>query len=203
RSSSPRVAQRSVSRWCSPVWDRCSPRPSCCSPRRRTRRAPPSSRDCSRSSRSCSSWRAWRCSVAGVWWRRLGVLLAALVVSVASGCAGDSAGAAEIRSGLVDIGNGRKLFLDCQGHGSPTVFIIPGLGSYAEAWNVVVPPNDPIRSSPYDIIGEAKLTPSPDAVQPTVARTTRVCSYDRPGTRFDGADRSTPVAQPHTIAQDV
>jgi pimeloyl-ACP methyl ester carboxylesterase len=138
-----------------------------------------------------------------VWWRRLGVLVAVLVVSVASGCAGYSAGAAETRSGLVDIGNGRKLFLDCQGHGSPTVFIIPGLGSYAEAWNVVVPPDDPIRSSPYDIIGEAKLAPSPDAVQPTVARTTRVCSYDRPGTRFDGADRSTPVAQPHTIQQDV
>ena len=29
---------------------------------------------------------------------------------------------------------------------------VPGKGSYAEAWNVVVPPDDPIRSSPYDII---------------------------------------------------
>ena len=99
--------------------------------------------------------------------------------------------------GLFDVGDGRKLFLDCQGSGSPTVFIIPGKGSYAEAWNFVVPPNDPIRSSPYDIITQAKLAPSPDAVQPTVARTTQVCAYDRPNTRLDGADRSTDGPQPH------
>ena len=42
--------------------------------------------------------------------------------------------------------------------------------------NVVVPLADPIRSSPYDIIAQAKLVPSPDAVQPTVAKTTRVCA---------------------------
>jgi len=83
------------------------------------------------------------------------------------------------------------------------VFIIPGKGSYAEAWNFVVPHDDPIRSSPYDIITQAKLEPSPDAVQPTVARTTRVCAYDRPNTRPDGADRSTDVPQPHGVQQDV
>ncbi|MDT5211686.1 MAG: hypothetical protein QOF67_4101 [Mycobacterium sp.] len=83
------------------------------------------------------------------------------------------------------------------------MFIIPGKGSYAEAWNYVVPPNDPIRSSPYDIITQAKLAPSPDAVQPTVARTTRVCAYDRPNTRPDGVDRSTEVPQPHGVQQDV
>jgi len=83
------------------------------------------------------------------------------------------------------------------------VFIIPGKGSYAEAWNFVVPPDDPIRSSPYDIITQAKLEPSPDAVQPTVAKTTRVCAYDRPNTRPDGADRSTDVPQPHGVQQDV
>jgi hypothetical protein len=42
-------------------------------------------------------------------------------------------------TGLVDLGGGRRLFLNCQGTGSPTVFIIPGKGSYAEVWNVVVP----------------------------------------------------------------
>lgn len=83
------------------------------------------------------------------------------------------------------------------------MFIIPGKGSYAEVWNVVVPPDDPIRSSPYDIIAQAEPTPSPDAVQPTIARTTRVCAYDRPNTRPDGANQSTPVPQPHSVAADV
>lgn len=105
--------------------------------------------------------------------------------------------------GAIDIGNGRAIFLDCQGHGEPTVLIIPGKGSYAEAWNVVVPQDDPIRSSDYDVIEQAALTPSRDAVQPTVARTTRVCAYDRPNTRPDGSDRSTPVNQPHGLAADV
>ncbi|MDT5015549.1 MAG: hypothetical protein QOD39_1709 [Mycobacterium sp.] len=131
--------------------------------------------------------------------RSLGVLSVVLVV--VTGCARASADPAP--SGVVDIGGGRALFLDCQGAGSPTVFIIPGKGGYAEAWNVVVPPDDPIRSSPYDTITQAKLGPSPDAVQPTVAKTTRVCAYDRPNTRPDGADRSTEVPQPHGVQQDV
>ena len=126
------------------------------------------------------------------------MLLVILAVATA-GCGVSSAESTD----LVDIGDGRKLFLDCQGDGSPTVFIIPGKGSYAEAWNVVVPPNDPIRSSPYDIITEAKFEPSPDAVQPTVAKTTQVCVYDRPNTRPDGVDLSTPVPQPHGVQRDV
>jgi pimeloyl-ACP methyl ester carboxylesterase len=132
--------------------------------------------------------------------RSLGVLLAILAVG-AGGCGRVAADPGP--SGLFDVGDGRKLYLDCQGQGSPTVFIIPGKGSYAEAWNYVVPPDDPIRSSPFDIITEAKLAPSPDAVQPTVAKTTQVCTYDRPNTRPDGADRSTEVPQPHSVQQDV
>jgi pimeloyl-ACP methyl ester carboxylesterase len=128
------------------------------------------------------------------------VLIAILAV-LAGGCARSAA--APGPSGLFDVGDGRKLFLDCQGAGSPTVFIIPGKGSYTEAWNFVVPPDDPIRSSPYDIITQAKLEPSPDAVQPTVAKTTQVCAYDRPNTRPDGVDRSTEVPQPHGLQQDV
>jgi hypothetical protein len=91
----------------------------------------------------------------------------------------------------VDIGNGRSLFMNCQGTapaGTPTVFVIPGKGGYADAWNAAVPPNDPIRSSPYDVIEEAKVDLSPESVQPMVARTTRICTYDRPGTRPDGPD---------------
>jgi pimeloyl-ACP methyl ester carboxylesterase len=118
-----------------------------------------------------------------------------------TGCA--KAAADDNFAALVDIGEGRSLYLDCRGNGSPTVFIIPGKGSYAEAWNVVVPPDDPIRSSPYDIINQANFAPSPTAVQPTVAQTTRVCVYDRPNTRPDGTDQSTPRPQPHTVQQDV
>jgi pimeloyl-ACP methyl ester carboxylesterase len=131
--------------------------------------------------------------------RSLGVLLA--ILAVIAGCARGSAD--QDPTGLFDVGDGRKLFLDCRGQGSPTVFIIPGKGSYAQAWNYVVPPDDPVRSSPYDVIADAKLAPSPDAVQPTVAKTTQVCVYDRPNTRPDGADRSTEVPQPHTLQQDV
>jgi pimeloyl-ACP methyl ester carboxylesterase len=130
--------------------------------------------------------------------RLLGALLA--VVAVA-GCVPASADPGVSR--VYDIGDGRALFLNCQGQGSPTAFVIPGKGSYAEAWNYVVPLDDPIRSSPYDIITEAKLAPSPDAVQPTVAKTTQICVYDRPNTRLDGVDRSTDVPQPHSVQQDV
>ena len=129
------------------------------------------------------------------------LLLAALVVLTAPACG--QTGEAPPPHGAIDLGNGRTLFLDCQGYGSPTVLIIPGKGSYAEAWNVIVPPGDPIRSSPYDLISQASLTPSPDAVQPTVAKTTRVCAYDRPNTRPDGTDQSTPVRQPHSLAAAV
>ncbi len=128
-------------------------------------------------------------------------MLLAILAVLAGGCARSAADPGP--SGLFDVGDGRKLFLDCQGAGAPTVFIIPGKGSYAEAWNVVVPPDDPIRSSPYDIITQAKLGPSPDAAQPTIARTTQVCAYDRPNTRPDGSDRSTEVPQPHDVQQDV
>jgi pimeloyl-ACP methyl ester carboxylesterase len=106
-------------------------------------------------------------------------------------------------AGLVDIGGGRSLFLNCQGEGSPTVFVIPGKGSYAEAWNAAVAPGDPTRSSPYDLIEEANIAASPDAAQPLVARTTRICTYDRPDTRPDGTDLSTPAPQPHTVQSDV
>jgi pimeloyl-ACP methyl ester carboxylesterase len=127
----------------------------------------------------------------------LGVVMA---IAVMTGCAGPHDG---VFAGPVDIGNGRQLFLNCQGRGSPVVFVIPGKGSHAGAWNVVVPADDPIRSSPYDIIEQAQPQPSPAAIQPTVAKTTRVCVYDRPNTRPYGDGRSTPAAQPHSVQADV
>jgi len=101
----------------------------------------------------------------------LGVLFALAVVV---GCAPQPHG--KNVAGLVDIGNGRVMFLSCQGAGSPPVFIIPGKGSDAEAWSTVVH---------------------------AVAQTTRVCAYDRPNTRRDGFYRSTPVPQPHSVQQAV
>jgi pimeloyl-ACP methyl ester carboxylesterase len=124
-----------------------------------------------------------------------------LVVSVIAGCAPLPRDLAF--AGLLDVGDGRAVYVDCQGTGSPAVFIIPGKGSYAGMWNAVLPDEDQIRSSPYDLAGQASLRPSPTATQPTVAKTTRVCAYDRPNTRFAGTERSTPVPQPHSIQQDV
>ncbi len=130
-----------------------------------------------------------------------GLLLAALIGLAVSGCAQTVKTAAP--NGPIDISGGRSLFVNCQGEGIPTVLIIPGKGSYAEAWNVSVPEDDPILSSPHDLIAQAALTPSPQAAQPLVARNTRVCAYDRPNTRPEGPDQSTPVRQPHTVAADV
>jgi pimeloyl-ACP methyl ester carboxylesterase len=128
--------------------------------------------------------------------------LAVLLVMAAMTLAAPRA-RADDTAGLVDIGDGRSLYLNCQGEGAPTVFVIAGKGSYADAWNAAVPPDDPIRSSPYDLIEEAKPGPSPTSAQPLVAKTTRICTYDRPNTRPDGDDRSTPVPQPHTVQSDV
>jgi pimeloyl-ACP methyl ester carboxylesterase len=101
----------------------------------------------------------------------LGLVMAVVVIAGCAAVPDD-----EDFAGLVAIGDGRGLFLKCQGSGSPTVFVIPGKGSYAAEWTTVM------RS---------------------VAKITRVCAYDRPNTRPDGSDRSTPVRQPHSVQQAV
>lgn len=58
---------------------------------------------------------------------------------------------------LVDIGNGRRMNIDCIGHGSPTVIFEAGLGDQIRAWVMV---------------------------QPAIAKVTRACSYDRAGLGF-------------------
>jgi pimeloyl-ACP methyl ester carboxylesterase len=131
------------------------------------------------------------------------ILLAVLLVAAAA-TVGTPPAHADDTAGLVDIGGGRSLYLNCQGEGSPTVFVIPGAGSYAQAWNASIPADDPIRSQPYDLIEEATIDfPTALAAQPLVAKTTRICVYDRPDTRPDGPEQSTPVAQPHTVQSDV
>src|SRR5215211_3395557 len=65
--------------------------------------------------------------------------------------------------GLVDIGGGRKMYMECQGKGRPTVVFVAGAGDRTETWSKT-------------------LDPSEQAVLPAIAETNRVCAYDRPGT---------------------
>jgi len=82
---------------------------------------------------------------------------------------------------LVEIGNGRKMYLECRGSGSPTVILESGYRNDADIWS-------------------AQLEPGMTTVFPQVAKFTRVCAYDRPGTFLDGnhLSRSTPVPMPRT-----
>lgn len=121
--------------------------------------------------------------------------LAMMLALLSSG----SAAAADF-AGLVDIGDGRKIYLECRGTGSPTVVLISGKGNGAADWSEILGPSDPAHDADYDAVawGKGNLHKSGSAVLPMVSRFTRVCAYDRPGVRLDGPDRSTPVAQPHS-----
>jgi pimeloyl-ACP methyl ester carboxylesterase len=93
------------------------------------------------------------------------------------------AGAAD-RAGPVDIGGGRKMYLECRGTGSPTVVIVAGGKASADDWT---------RPEPGRI-----------DVFAGVAGFTRVCAYDRPGTPVgEGPSRSDPVPQPITAGDSV
>ena len=108
-------------------------------------------------------------------------------------------------AGLVDIGDGRKMYLECRGTGSPTVVLVSGKGNGAADWNEILDPADPIHAVPTDLlaVGQGKLIASDKAVLPSVSSFTRVCAYDRPGVRTDGQDVSTPVPQPHAADRTV
>ncbi len=89
---------------------------------------------------------------------------------------------------LVDIGNGRSIYLECRGRGGPTVVLVNGLGERADNWMVT------------------NANPSSDkgSVFAEVAGLTRVCAYDRPGTATAtetgfNLSRSTPLASPATV----
>lgn len=108
-------------------------------------------------------------------------------------------------AGLVDIGGDRKMYLECRGAGSRTVVLISGKGNGAADWSKALDRADPAYKAPLDAVsaGEGHELESEVAVFPEVSHFTRVCAYDRPGTRIEGADLSTPVAQPHRVKQDV
>jgi pimeloyl-ACP methyl ester carboxylesterase len=88
---------------------------------------------------------------------------------------------------LIDVGDGRSLYLTCKGEGSPTVLMISGTRGGADEWDTLLPDADSDATSSFD----------------AVAQTTRVCAYDRPGTS-DASDQPTTssiVPQPVTARQ--
>ena len=117
------------------------------------------------------------------------VLVVWLGLLGASGCGSDSHDADTTRgdfAGRVAIFGGRELYLECRGTGSPTVVLEAGTGDLAEIWTL--PP----------------VGPGPP-VLPEVARFTRVCAYDRPGTYLlpDTLSRSDPVEMPRSAGDIV
>jgi pimeloyl-ACP methyl ester carboxylesterase len=93
-------------------------------------------------------------------------------------------------AGLVDIGGGHRLYLECRGSGSPTVVLVAGYRASARYWT------DDLQH--------------PDAprlmVLPGVSGFTRVCAYDRPGTYAEAGDddligRSDAVPQPRSVPE--
>jgi hypothetical protein len=65
-------------------------------------------------------------------------------------------------SRVIDIGNGRSIFLECKGNGRPTVILVTGLAERADDWMITTNNKQPVFQG--------------------VASFTTVCSYDRPGT---------------------
>lgn len=94
-------------------------------------------------------------------------------------------------AGLVGIG-GRSLYLECRGEGSPTVVLVSGYRASGRYWtDDLLDPDKPRQM-----------------VLPEVARATRVCTYDRPGTYAEIdeeilASRSDAIAQPRTAPEVV
>src|SRR4029079_10240892 len=83
-----------------------------------------------------------------------------------------------------NIGDQRKMYLECKGKGSPTVILIAGYKDRGDAAWDTPGPNNPLT------------------VFSAVAKFTRVCLYDRPGTIKAKEpvgfleSRSDPVQQP-------
>ena len=120
------------------------------------------------------------------------VVMVAAAPALAQGGSANNSGHNKDFSGLVDIGGGRQMYMECQGTGYPTVVFVAGAQDRAETWSTT-------------------KDPSEQAVLPAIAETNRVCAYDRPGTILatgEGAadfkpSRSDPVDQPTTLQDGV
>jgi pimeloyl-ACP methyl ester carboxylesterase len=132
--------------------------------------------------------------------RRLSVfvlILGYLIVSAASaganGVQAPAAAASGDFSGLVDVGGGRHLYLECRGRGSPSVILEAGYRASGRYWtDDLLQPQTPRTM-----------------VLPGVASFTHVCTYDRPGTvaipdrEEPQVSRSDPTIQPRTAPDAV
>jgi hypothetical protein len=129
--------------------------------------------------------------------RRLAVGLAAFGLLAASVMSGSTAiaeppPAADVTA-PVDIGDGRSIYLECAGSGEPTVILESGYHDSSDLWS----------------LSDAQPPVAAEPVLPALARSNRVCAYDRPGTlryttdQASITDRSTPVPGPRTAADVV
>lgn len=135
-----------------------------------------------------------------VWEKLVGlrqVLAAGAVLAALGGCGSGApgsppaAGAEGDFTGRVDIGNGRHLYLECRGNGSPTIILESGYHNSSDLWSQ----------------SDAAAPAVGPAVLPALASSHRVCAYDRPGTLRGSdpltvTDRSSPVPMPR-LASDV
>jgi pimeloyl-ACP methyl ester carboxylesterase len=119
--------------------------------------------------------------------RRTVTLLGAALLTVSSWAGASAAGtanppplAADEFAKTIDIGGGRKMYIECRGSGSPTVVLVSGLDAAADLWH------RPEQDAPKVYLKVGKFT--------------RVCAYDRPGTPYGTGQpsRSDPVPQPTT-----
>lgn len=82
-------------------------------------------------------------------------------------------------AGLFNVGNGRQMYLECRGTGSPTVVLVSGQRASAQDWMEVADGVDG------------------PAVFEDVQQHTRVCAFDRPGTPVgESFSRSDPAPMP-------
>lgn len=70
-----------------------------------------------------------------------------------------------VNENLADIGQGRKMFFECRGNGLPTVIFISGRTDRSTIWDTTTDPS----ANTHTVFSE-------------VAKFTRACAYDRPGT---------------------
>ena len=109
--------------------------------------------------------------------------LAAVVFAALLGACSDNSGTGVDLSGTFSISPTRRMYVECRGNGSPTVVLVAGQRGSAAEWSLTESTADP---------------PAP-AVFGEVARFTRVCAYDRPGTPVgESFSRSDPAPQPTT-----
>jgi pimeloyl-ACP methyl ester carboxylesterase len=117
----------------------------------------------------------------------LAAVAAGLLLTLPGAASAQGPASAGDFAGLLTIPDGRQLYLECHGAGSPTVIFEAGLRGRGDAW--LYSASGPSDSGPF----------------PRVAAGTRACFYDRPGTLLglDALSRSTPVPMPRSTGDAV